>query len=193
MLRELPLLRDAPPAKREALFKQKLALCCVMFEWDAAAGAGDAATGIASAGPAGESERDRRAKEVKRATLLELVDYVNSPGGQRIFTDTVLEDVINMCSVNIFRSLPAPAVPPGGEEVTGSAGGEDGEEEPFLEPSWPHLQLVYEFLLRFVVSAEVKAKSAKKYVDGTFCARLIEMFDSEDPRERDYLKTILHR
>lgn len=27
-----------------------------------------------------------------------------------------------------------------------------------LEPSWPHLQVVYEFFLRFVVSAEVKAK-----------------------------------
>jgi len=37
-----------------------------------------------------------------------------------------------------------------------SAAGEDGEEEPFLEPSWPHLQLVYEFLLRFIVSAEVR-------------------------------------
>ena len=26
-----------------------------------------------------------------------------------------------------------------------------------------------------------------------FCYQLIELFDSEDPRERDYLKTILHR
>ena len=28
---------------------------------------------------------------------------------------------------------------------------------------------------------------------GRFCASLIDLFDSEDPRERDYLKTILHR
>jgi serine/threonine-protein phosphatase 2A regulatory subunit B' len=52
---------------------------------------------------------------------------------------------------------------------------------------------VYEFLLRFVVSGEVKIKAAKKQVDAAFCAKLIELFDSEDPRERDYLKTILHR
>ena len=30
-------------------------------------------------------------------------------------------------------------------------------------------------------------------MDQVFCLRLVELFDSEDPRERDYLKTILHR
>ena len=62
-----------------------------------------------------------------------------------------------------------------------------------LEASWPHLQVMYEFFLRFVVSGEVNAKVAKKYVDQKFCLKLVELFDSEDPRERDYLKTILHR
>lgn len=52
---------------------------------------------------------------------------------------------------------------------------------------------MYEFLLRYVVSNETDAKVAKKYIDTTFVLRLLELFDSEDPRERDYLKTILHR
>lgn len=52
---------------------------------------------------------------------------------------------------------------------------------------------MYEFLLRYVVSNETDAKIAKKYVDSNFVLRLLELFDSEDPRERDYLKTILHR
>ena len=39
----------------------------------------------------------------------------------------------------------------------------------------------------------MKPKAAKRFIDPTFCARFIEVFDSEDPRERDYLKTILHR
>jgi hypothetical protein len=30
-------------------------------------------------------------------------------------------------------------------------------------------------------------------VDQHFVLKLLELFDSEDPRERDYLKTILHR
>ena len=54
-------------------------------------------------------------------------------------------------------------------------------------------QIVYEFLLRYVVSNETDAKVAKKYIDNSFVLRLLELFDSEDPRERDYLKTILHR
>jgi serine/threonine-protein phosphatase 2A regulatory subunit B' len=84
VLRELPLLKDTAPAKKEALFRQKLALCCVLFEWDPAEAAGGA---IGVAGPGGGTlggEADRRAKEVKRVTLLELVDYVNSPGGQKV-------------------------------------------------------------------------------------------------------------
>ena len=54
-------------------------------------------------------------------------------------------------------------------------------------------QIVYEFLLRYIVSNDTDAKVAKKHVDQYFVVRLLELFDSEDPRERDYLKTILHR
>ena len=34
---------------------------------------------------------------------------------------------------------------------------------------------------------------ARKYIDTGLITRFLELFDSEDPRERDYLKTILHR
>merc|ERR550537_1896871 len=67
------------------------------------------------------------------------------------------------------------------------------DEEPTLERAWPHLQIVYEFFLRFVVSNDVDPKIAKRFVDQNFLLNLLELFDSEDPRERDYLKTILHR
>jgi len=67
------------------------------------------------------------------------------------------------------------------------------EDEPAMEASWPHLQVVYEFFLRFIVSAEVNGKVAKKYIDQNFIRNWIELFDAEDPRERDYVKTVLHR
>ena len=38
----------------------------------------------------------RRGKELKRKTLLELVDYVNSQAGQRVFTEAVMPDVMDM-------------------------------------------------------------------------------------------------
>jgi len=62
-----------------------------------------------------------------------------------------------------------------------------------FDPAWPHLHLVYDLLLRFVNSSSVDAKVAKKYVDHSFILRLLELFESEDPRERECLKTILHR
>ena len=39
-----------------------------------------------------------------------------------------------------------------------------------------------------MVSNDTDAKVAKKYIDQQFILRLLDLFDSEDPRERDYLK-----
>ena len=87
-----------------------------------------------------------------------------------------------MLQVNLFRTLP-----PQADDF------DPEEDEPSMEPAWPHLQVVYEFFLRFIVSTEVNGKVAKKYVDQTFIRLWIELFDAEDPRERDYVKTVLHR
>lgn len=35
-------------------------------------------------------------KDLKRQTLLELVDYVNNPGGQKIFTEALMPDIMAM-------------------------------------------------------------------------------------------------
>eukprot|EP00803_Ostreobium_quekettii_P007033 evm.model.scf_2990.3 EVM.evm.TU.scf_2990.3 scf_2990:13620-17505(-) len=123
---------------------------------------------------------------MKRATLLELVEYVNA--GQGKFTEAVSEDVIFMLGSNLFRTLPASR-----SHNSDGDGYDAEEEEPSLDPAWPHLQLVYEFLLRYVVSTDTEARQAKKHIDHEFILKLLELFDSEDPRERDYLKTILHR
>jgi len=97
-----------------------------------------------------------------------------------------MQDVVNMVGANIFRSLPV--------KNRGIMSIYDPEDdEPTLEGAWPHLQIVYEFFLRFVVSNDVDPKIAKRFVDANFVLKLLELFDSEDPRERDYLKTILHR
>ncbi|CAE6971679.1 Ppp2r5e, partial [Symbiodinium sp. CCMP2456] len=87
---------------------------------------------------------------------------------------------------NIFRALQTRNKDP-------LAFSDPEDDEPSLERAWPHLQIVYEFFLRFVVSNDVDPKIAKRFVDQNFMLKLLELFDSEDPRERDYLKTILHR
>ena len=118
---------------------------------------------------------------MKLQTLLELVDYVGTPAGQTIFTESVMSGLMTMVSANVCRAIPS---------ATDDFDPE--ENEPVLKPAWPHLQVVYEFLIRFIVSAEINAKAAEKYADQRFCLQLVKRFDSEDPRERDCLKTILH-
>jgi serine/threonine-protein phosphatase 2A regulatory subunit B' len=82
-------------------------------------------------------------------------------------------------SANIFRPLPT---------RSRDTPFDPEEDEPILEGAWPHLHIVYEFFLRFVVSGSTEAKVARKYIDTALITRFLELFDSEDPRERDYLK-----
>jgi serine/threonine-protein phosphatase 2A regulatory subunit B' len=87
---------------------------------------------------------------------------------------------------NLFRSIPPPVNPIGDAF-------DPEEDEPVFELAWPHLQIVYEFFLRFVESPDFNTVVAKRYIDQPFVLNLLELFDSEDPRERDFLKTTLHR
>ena len=67
------------------------------------------------------------------------------------------------------------------------------EDEPNLEEAWPHLQLVYELLLKFIMNVHLSSDILVSHISNSFIKQFVELFDSEDPRERDYLKTILHR
>ncbi|XP_047968694.1 serine/threonine protein phosphatase 2A 57 kDa regulatory subunit B' beta isoform-like [Salvia hispanica] len=163
----LPTLRDVPMSDRHNLFIRKLQICCFLFDFT-------------------DPTKSVREKEIKRQNLAELVDLMQS--GSCKMNEVMQEELIKMISVNIFRCLP-----PAAHENTGSEGGDPEEDEMFMDPSWPHLQLVYDLLLKYVVSSETDTKIAKKYLDHSFVLKLLDLFDSEDMREREYLKTILHR
>uniref|UniRef100_A0AAX7U3Z1 Serine/threonine protein phosphatase 2A regulatory subunit n=1 Tax=Astatotilapia calliptera TaxID=8154 RepID=A0AAX7U3Z1_ASTCA len=134
-LQKLPALKDAPPIEREDLFVQKLRQCCVLFDFIS------------------DPLSDLKYKEVKRAGLNEMVEYITH--NSEVVTECIYPEAVIMFSVNVFRTLPPSSNPTGAEF-------DPEEDEPTLEAAWPHLQL-------------------------------LELFDSEDPRERDFLKTILHR
>ncbi|KAJ4912322.1 Serine/threonine protein phosphatase 2A 59 kDa regulatory subunit B' gamma isoform [Raphanus sativus] len=169
----LPSFRDVPTSEKPNLFIKKLTLCCVVFDFTT------------------HPSKNLREKEIKRQTLLELVDYISTVSTK--FTDAAMQEIAKLAAVNLFREFPSPNHHEGKtmETLDGAGGGDD--EEPALEPAWPHLQVVYELLLRFVASPMTDAKLAKRYIDHSFVLKLLDLFDSEDQREREYLKTILHR
>ncbi|CAN6448992.1 unnamed protein product [Victoria cruziana] len=140
----LPAFRDVPNSEKQNLFIKKLNMCCIVFDFS-------------------DPAKFSKEKDIKRQMLLEIVDYIATANGK--FTEVVMQEIAKMVAANLFRTLPSSPHDSKPVELF-----ELEEEEPMMDPAWPHLQIVYEFLLR-----------------------LLDLFDSEDPRERDYLKTILHR
>ncbi|CAK9293709.1 unnamed protein product [Gordionus sp. m RMFG-2023] len=133
---KLPLIKELSDSQEiEKLFLQKLDQCCALFDFTY------------------DPLSDIKSKEIKRMALNELVEYVVDNNDS--ITEIIYPKLIDMFKINAFRTLPPSSNPHGAEF-------DPDEDEPALEPSWPHLQL-------------------------------LELFDSEDPRERDFLKTILHR
>lgn len=161
----LLLFKDVPNSEKHNLFISKMKLCCVVFDFS-------------------DPNKNCAEKDMKRQALLDLVDYVDA--GTSKFTEPMISASCKMFAINLFRTFP-----PNTRSSTG--GGEAEEEELMFDPAWSHLQLVYDLLLKFIESSSLDSKIGKKYVDHSFIARLLELFDSEDPREKDCLKTILHR
>lgn len=98
-----------------------------------------------------------------------------------------LDEVMQMIEKNIFRPLPNVNK----KNLAFSETGMDQEEE--VDPAWPHLQGIYEFFLQLVINEAVDVKSLKVYVTPQFVQEFLELFDSEESVERDYLKNILHK
>ncbi|CAA6660856.1 unnamed protein product [Spirodela intermedia] len=162
-----PLLsfKDVPSQEKQNLFIGKLNLCCVVFDFN-------------------DPSKNSVEKDLKHQVLVDLVEYVSA--GTAKFSEQAIAASCKMFAINLFRVFPP-------NNRSSSSGGENEDDEPSFDPAWPHLQLIYDLLLKFIASSSVDAKIVKKYVDHSFILRLLDLFDSEDPRERDCLKTILHR
>ncbi|ERE72613.1 serine/threonine-protein phosphatase 2A regulatory subunit delta isoform-like isoform 1 [Cricetulus griseus] len=164
-LQKLPALKDLPTQESEELFIQKLRQCCVLFDF------------------VSDPLSDLKFKEVKRAGLNEMVEYITHS------RDVVTEAIYPEAVTHVFSD----SLPDAATFIESHRSRFDHEEdEPTLEAARPHLQLVYEFFLRFLESPDFQPNIAKKYIDQKLVLALLDLFDSEDPRERDFLKTILH-
>lgn len=162
---KLPGFDEVPLDRRLDLFIMKVDQCNVMFDFN-------------------DPSFDIRGKEIKRVTLQELIEFISS--NRFTYAEDMYKHVVDMFKANLFRPIPPPVNPIG--DIY-----DPDEDEPINEMAWPHMQVVYEFFLRFLESPDFNHTLAKQFIDHDFVLRLLELFDSEDPRERDCLKTTLHR
>lgn len=134
-----------------------------------------------------DSKKDVELKETKKECLIEIIDVLDEPeAADFVFKERVMEAAMQMISVNLFRTF-------ANKNNKKASSVDPDEDEPHLEEAWPHLQLVYELLLKFLLTAHLRHDVIVKHISNNFINCFLELFDSEDPRERDYLKTILHR
>ncbi|CAN6205176.1 unnamed protein product [Urochloa humidicola] len=137
---------------------------------------------------AGESEEER---DAKRDRLVEVLGAVRSAGGccskPKPLDHRVMVALLKMVAANLFRAMPPSAYPP----LPPDGVDDDAAPAAALAPAWPHLQVVYDILLSVVTSAD--AKTLRNHVDRAFLSGLLALFRSEDPRERDRLKTAYHQ
>lgn len=139
-LEKLPGFHEVPPNRRQELFMQKIDQCNIIFDFNDASG-------------------DMKSKEIKRLALHELLDYVAN--NRQVITEPMYPRVVDMFSKNLFRPIPPP-INPQGEAF------DPEEDEPVLEVAWPHIQVVYEFFLRFIESQDFNTNIAKGFIDHQF-------------------------
>ena len=144
-LEKLPGFHEVPPNRRQELFMQKIDQCNIIFDFNDASG-------------------DMRGKEIKRLALHELLDYVAN--NRQVITEPMYPRVVDMFSKNLFRPIPPP-MNPQGEAF------DPEEDEPVLEVAWPHIQVVYEFFLRFIESQDFNTNVAKGYIDHQFVLQVL--------------------
>jgi len=119
--------------------------------------------------------------------LIDLIDILDDQSAfDYLLTEENLRESMKMIEVNIFRTF-------ANKNNKKQQQVDPDEDEPHLEEAWPHLQLVYELFLKFMMSNHFSGKTMANNISQNFISQFLELFDSEDPRERDYLKTILHR
>ncbi|XP_002127811.2 serine/threonine-protein phosphatase 2A 56 kDa regulatory subunit beta isoform [Ciona intestinalis] len=119
-------------------------------------------------------------KELKRIYLKEIIHFMEESKG--ILIEPIYAISFAMFCRNVFRSLP-----PKNPDY------DPDEDDPISDPAWPHLQLVYSFIVRVLESPDFQPSEAKQFIDHKFVEHLIEMFSSDDINERECLKTVLHR
>ena len=81
----------------------------------------------------------------KKQMLTEIVEYIAKYSW---YNEHILERCIKTISANLFRALPRSGKNPDAED----------DHEPFEDPGWPHLLLIYDLALRIVINTDIDKK-----------------------------------
>lgn len=137
-----------------------------------------------------DENKDTKLKSERIAAINELIEMLND---QKLVTSMFIPQMdllMEMITKNIFR--PLPCLKRNNINLGMSDTGIDNDEQE-SDPSWPHIRGIYEIFLQLIVNEACDVKTLKSYITPNFISEFLQLFDSEETEERDFLKNILHK
>eukprot|EP00871_Galdieria_phlegrea_P000371 jgi/Galph1/1334/GphlegSOOS_G6046.1 len=184
-LRSLPLLRNVLEEElRQDIFYQKLRICreiplnCKRSRCETAT-----------------ADYWSNTFQSRENLLLELIEYVN------VTSDGFNENTVG-CLVQLMEQVVSRDVESSWTSFsTAFSKTADKNDGIFEEVGdfhidnqlWSVYQLIYELFLQVISKEQLDTRSCLKHVNQVFLSKLFFLLVSRDVRERDYLKTIIHR
>ena len=133
-------------------------------------------------------------KNIKlKAERLEAInDLLKMADDQKLFNSLFLSHmdmIIEMIKFNIFRPLPSI------KNITNIGMTDTGieDDQSTSHPSWQHIKGIYDIFLSIIMNNSYDIKILKSYITVNFMNEFIQLFDSQEEEEREYLKNILHK
>jgi serine/threonine-protein phosphatase 2A regulatory subunit B' len=167
-IEELPPLSSVSEDKFNEMLRQKLQQCRIVCNF-------------------ADPMADLKSKALKQTYLQEILEHISQPRYYRLMEPETHGMLFTMIKANVIRSLPPipdlAKVPMIGDDIN----------DTIYESAWPHLELIYQIFLRFLESTLLEPASVEQYVDSSFIAKFLLLFNASDARERDSLKMVLHR
>lgn len=136
-----------------------------------------------------DESKDTIKKQQKMKLLHKLLEWIVE--SDKKFLENILRPnfdlIIEMISTNIFRALPAK------KEAELDAMDEGAVSEEVTDKSWPTLIIIYEIFLHLVKHPAISESMLKQFLTESYIQRLLDLFETNNIQERDYLKQIVHK
>ena len=137
-----------------------------------------------------DENKDSKLKSERIQAITEILEMLND---QKIVTSLFIPQMdllMETITKNIFR--PLPCLKRNSMALGMSDTGVENDEQE-SDPSWPHIRGIYDIFLQIIMNEACDVKTLKSYITTNFISEFLQLFDSEENEERDFLKNILHK
>ena len=136
-----------------------------------------------------DPNKDKDKKKDKIKALHKLLEWIIE--SDRKFVDFIfrphIDTFMEIIEVNIFRPIPLI------KKVELEAMDEGANNIEPADKSWSTLIVVYEIYIHIIKHPAITETILKYFITESYIQNILDLFESENAEERDYLKQIIHK